>query len=237
MWLALPYDGPRSRGRQWSWSREVACVETQQVVLAPTPQVAQSIQWVFTDKSKKNAVVVAPDFIVLETTRYQDFETFSKSLHDVLNIVLDVTKVSLAERLGLRYIDLIRQHPEEGFRRYVNPGLVGIHEGQLPVKKSLQRFESTSNTDLGTLIIKLAENDNGAVLPPDLQSGQLTLDAIVEPGEKITLLDLDHFTQETRDFIPDDSMNTMWELHDVTDRAFRAAVTKDALSEWKEPPE
>ena len=45
----------------------------------------------------------------------------------------------------------------------------------------------------------------------------------------MTLLDLDHFSEATRDYEVDEVMTAMWDLHENLDLSFREAVTEHAL--------
>lgn len=62
----------------------------------------------FVDGHKHLAVVVAPNRIAIDTTRYQDFDDFHALVKRVTNAVAAVAPGRACRRLGLRYIDEIR---------------------------------------------------------------------------------------------------------------------------------
>lgn len=197
-----------------------------------SPELRTTVQWVFSNKDQSKAVILAPDFVVLETSRYTIFDDFSQDFKQVLEILGEVTEASLAERLGLRYVDLIRPTTPDDFATYIKPGLLGLDDEGLGVNRSLFRFEQRGATDAGTLVIKLLQSDNGAFLPNDIDGSHLEFGLSLEEGEKVGVLDIDHFSQASRDYDAQSLILQLWELHDCTDRAFRQAVTPEALQLW-----
>ncbi|MCP4446946.1 MAG: TIGR04255 family protein [Myxococcales bacterium] len=204
----------------------------QEFVMTGPPEVRTSHQWVFSNKDQTKTVIVAPDFVVLETSKYTVFDEFIQDYEKVLEIVGEVTDASLAERVGLRYVDLIRPLVAGDFKSYIKPGLLGLSDDSLKVKRSLFRFEQRGSTDAGTLVLKLMQSDNGAYLPNDVDANHLEFDLTLEEGEKVAILDIDHFSQASRDYDPGQLVKQLWELHDYTDRVFREAVTEEALKQW-----
>jgi uncharacterized protein (TIGR04255 family) len=215
-------------------------LDIQELTLVPTPSVALAKRWIFSNKEENLAVVLHPDFVVLETASYQNFDTFIRCLDQVLQILSEVTQVQLVERLGLRYVNLIRPQFPDTFATYLNSGIVGIDaQEKMGIKHSLSRFESVNETPFGKLIIRLSQNDRRQFLPPDLVDHVLHYDLELSEKEVVALLDIDHFSETPReDFSVSRITEKMWNLHDYTDQAFRSAVTSTALERWgsKEVP-
>lgn len=196
-------------------------------------QVVSTDRWIFAEKDRRTAVVIAPDFVVLETSRYDVFDTFSDSFEVVLREIGDVVGIAFAERIGLRYIDLIRSAEGEELTDYLNPGLKGLSAVELETDRLLHRYEATGATKAGQLVVRLFQTTQGGVLPPDLVPGDVELGNIQPvPNERVSILDIDHFSVTQRDYDPAKLVDDMWTLHDASDKAFRAAVTPKALERW-----
>jgi len=205
---------------------------TQEIILGPQIQVASLNRWFFTDRDEQEAVIISPQFIVLETTNYNVFDTFIQSFKEVLIIFQEITNATLAERIGLRYVDVIRPKEGQALSDYLQPGLLGIPAEQLGASKSLYRFEANALTSAGGLVLRLFQSDNGSYLPPDISLESVKPTLQIEQGETVTVLDIDNFSLQQCDFVTDDLVKSMWQLHDYTDRAFKAAVTETAFHFW-----
>ena len=102
--------------------------QTQEIVLTggPEPMLNSSSKWVFGDRDLKTAVVVAREFVTLETTAYETFDLFVERMAEALRVVGEVAQVDLAERLGLRYLDYVRPLGNDSMADYLSAGLMGI---------------------------------------------------------------------------------------------------------------
>lgn len=206
---------------------------TQEIVLAPKPIVGSHDRWLFSNKDMTRTVVLAPDFVVLVASTYSVFEEFVDVLRRVLDVVGEETQVALSDRLGLRYVDLIRLQEGESFDQYLHPGLAGVPAETLKAKRILQQVQVQAETDMGTLMVRLWQTDDGRFLPPDLQGEDVKFTTSrPSPGETATILDIDHFSALPRDFDVPRLVEDMWRLHDGSDHAFRAISTDLARRQW-----
>lgn len=215
--------------------------DTQQIrsiEFGPSLRDSQVTQWIFADKERSIALVLTDRFLVVETNSYLAFDEFETKLRDVVTAFQDVTSVDVLERVGLRYVDLIRPGDGETLDTYLQPGLLGLDPDRFSpgYLRHLYRFESLTQTSATTQMrIRVQQNPDGTFLPPDLAQNQLRFKGIdTDAEETITMLDIDHFTvgDDAEDFSVDAVSERIWVLHEVTDRAFRAAVTMDALRIW-----
>lgn len=205
---------------------------TQEIQLGPEFKVATGSSWVFSNKDKSEAVVLSPLFVSLMASEYDTFDVFAEKLERVLRVVAEAADLDLCERIGLRYVDLIRLDDGETWDDYLAPGLLGPPMDRLSPEKFLYRFEGRATTSAGELAIKLFQSDDGRFLPPDLSPQEIEYKVSVESGEVVTVLDTDHFSVGPRDFDPPSIIEQMWLLHDKIDMAFRSAVTEKALQKW-----
>lgn len=205
---------------------------TQEIILGSQIQVASSDRWVFSNKDEQEAVIISPQYIVLETTKYDVFDTFVQSFKEVLLILQEITNVSLAERIGLRYVDLIKPKEGKTLSDYLQPGLLGISAEEFGASKSLYRFEANALTAVGLLILRLFQSDNGSYLPPDIGLEGVKSTVKIDQDETVTVLDVDNISLQQRDFITDELIEALWQLHNYSDKAFKAVVTPEALEFW-----
>jgi uncharacterized protein (TIGR04255 family) len=206
--------------------------QTQQIrIIGPQPDVTVNTRWMIGDKENTTTAVIAPDFVAVLSSKYTSFEAFVALLEPVLEIVGKHARVQLSHRLGLRYVDLIRKEPDEGFEALVNERLLGLPLDALGATKGLCQLQMTTETAVGTLLLRLFQSDDGSYLPPDIPQ-DVAFDTVVPAGEKVTVLDIDHFSAAERDFDTARLIESLWDLHRYTDRAFRAAVQPAALERW-----
>ena len=70
--------------------------------------VEQSSRWLFSSGDNRSAVILTNDFVVYETNDYDVFATFKSKAIEIVKKLKEIVDISIAERIGLRYVDLIR---------------------------------------------------------------------------------------------------------------------------------
>lgn len=206
--------------------------QMQEIVLGPlsTPTANLQNKWLFGDRDLRTAIVVAADFITLETAEYDTFDVFVERMHTVLGVVGEIAQIDLAERLGLRYLDYIRPLSADKVADYLSPGLAGIAPMD-GLRDLSSRYLAQGSSEVGRFVVRLTRATGSFELPPDLQPPDVDLSNI--PGaDEWALLDVDHFTVAPRAFQPDAITEALWDLHDEVDGIFRGAVTAHALEAW-----
>jgi uncharacterized protein (TIGR04255 family) len=207
-----------------------------EILLRPglQPEIREHSLWEFQNKERSAGIIVMQNAIVLHTNSYDTFDHFAKSLRLALEVVGDAAKPALVERLGLRYVDLIRPEAPESWTDYVKPGLHGLDPAAIGMTEGLQRHETVGSTNVGQLVVRCVQSTDGGFLPADLSPSTLDYAKLAVPqGKLVTLLDLDHFTQVTRDYDVDQVMSAMWQLHENLDITFREATTELAMKRWE----
>ena len=178
--------------------------------------------------------MITQDFIAVQTAAYDVYEDFEDFFSNPLQVVGDVVEPSLVQRVGLRYVDLIRPGPERSIEEFLKPGLQGLKADDIGANSLLSRFEMLAQTGVGMMRIRCLQSNDGSPLPPDLRTNTLNLDATVanglEVGEVVSILDLDHFANEPMDYELAAVVDSIGHLHDNLDQAFRAAVTQASRS-------
>lgn len=184
----------------------------------------------FQDKDGTVGVVLTPTSVAVQTNKYSRFEDFEEIVATTLLVVNRVVNIALAERVGLRYVDLVRLVENEKWSDYLQPGLLGIAPETVGVRTWMSRYESLGTTELGKLAVRCSRSEQ--ILPLDLFPTTLNYTTALRPGEIATLLDFDHFVEKSSDFDTRSIGALIGELHDTVDIAFRKSVTADALTRW-----
>lgn len=205
-----------------------------------TPAGAASVKrerWQVQNKEASRSVVVTENFVVFQTTAYSVFEDFVRELNLAVEILASEVNQLLIERVGLRYVDLVRSRGEESWADFVQPGLQGLKSETFLDGTQSQLYQSVANTSAGTMIVRLFQNREGQVLPPDLGEAddlKPRLEPAIAPNELLTILDLDHFSTHQMEYEKGWVERQAWQLHESLDRVFRKSlVTPKALEAWK----
>lgn len=213
-----------------------ASTPVRELQLGPGGATARDrVHWEFMAKDRRSSVVVTEGFVVLQTTAYDDFETFIDQLKMVVSTLNTVVGGLLVQRIGLRYVDAIIPAKDETWRRYVQPCLHGFESELFREDGVLRLHQTVAKTGVGTMLVRLHQNRDGRVLPPDLGTGALLAPSgRAEPGELITLLDIDHFHECDTGYDQSSFEAVAWKLKEGSYQVFADnVVTEHALRVWK----
>ncbi|MDQ2644656.1 MAG: TIGR04255 family protein [Myxococcota bacterium] len=193
-------------------------------------------RWEFMSKDRRASVVITEGFVVLQTTAYDDFEKFVADLNEVVSTVNETVGGLLLERIGLRYVDAIVANAGETWRDYVQPSLHGFDSPLFKGPETLRLHQTIAATDVGQIIVRLHQNVDAAMLPPDLGTGALrAVPQVAKPGELVTLVDVDHYAPlDAREYEPKHLEDVAWKLKEGAYAVFADhIVTPHALEVWK----
>lgn len=196
-----------------------------------TPKIERTARFEFYDKGANTGILIATDAITVHTNKYTEFESFIQTVCASLRKIKEVTGVEIVERVGLRYVDWLRPDDSRSVTSLVRSGLRGLDESALGAKDALSQWQIICSSPVGRMVVRLYQQ-KGHYLPPDLVPINLSYTAQIDPSETVTILDLDHFAEQSFDFDEGAISELAWKLHDNLDRAFRAAVTEEALEYW-----
>lgn len=219
--------------------------KVQQVTFGPGDgapvQVVEQQRWEYRNREETWSIIVMQDSVILQTTAYTRFEEFAERLKLCVHTVLaesEQDRFGIVQRVGLRYVDVVRPQSGQGFRFYLKPGLHGLPDEVYQPGRHLVHIESRGTTvvggDTGTMVVRIVQNDQSLVLPPDLLAAAPKLPRRVETAELITLIDMDHYVEGT--FSPDSEwiVARTYEMHDDIIETFHEhVVTPEAIEEWK----
>jgi len=197
-----------------------------------TPNVSFSDRYEFLQRDKRTGVVLTSNSVALHTNKYESYELFEVEFSTALNAIHETLGIGLVERIGLRYVDLVRLGANEQWSQYLNPGLLGLEPASVGMTSMTSQYVCMGKTDAGTLAFRHTQSENP--MPPDLTPVALKYDEGLLTNKEIkTVLDFDHYSEETRDFDVESVIAAIGGLHDSLDRAFRSAVTPTALKKWE----
>jgi uncharacterized protein (TIGR04255 family) len=197
-----------------------------EVVFGPEVAVqrrTRAPQWRFSDREQNWTVVLAQDFLALETRRYDRFEDFLDRLRRLLGALVEHVQPALLTRIGLRYIDEIREE-NPNWPTIISPALLGPLAVPALAEHAAQSVQELRLVFPGDEAVNLRHGlfPNGTTVEP-------------RPGEKLPsspfyLLDCDAY----RAFSPPDSPAVEPEAicalvaayHRVLHRLFRWSITE-----------
>jgi uncharacterized protein (TIGR04255 family) len=201
----------------------------------PTPSLTR--RWQVQNKDKTRSVIITKDFVVFQTTTYSSFDDFVQEVEVAVETVASEVQALVIQRVGLRYVDLVREANGKTWKDFVHPGVQGLTSALFIDKTQHHLYQCVSDTSKGKMIVRLIQNRQGQVLPPDLADSddlQPRLDQPLQPDELLTILDLDHFSPHQEDYRAGWVGEQAWSLHDDLDQVFRKSlVTEMALESWK----
>lgn len=213
--------------------------EAQNIVFKPgaPPRIDTVERWDFLTRDKKTGVILTPEFVLLQTTAYETFQQFGELLRAVFDVVGTSVEIDIVERLGIRYVDVVRVDEGESFSSYLKPGLVGFPFSEILDPEFQQAISTTqsvavANLANSTLNVKCFQLGDGTFLPPDLAASGLEYDMSLNPQEVVTILDFDHFRKVDTEFVPERLVEELDGLHQTANKAFRAALMPFAYQKW-----
>ena len=201
--------------------------------ITPTVELAELFE--FQDKETSTGIILTPSFISYHTTHYSVYEDFEGRFREVLMAVQKVLNISVLERWGLRYIDLVQPRQDESLEDYLRSETLGLSASEIGVTNPTSTYTLNGNTLLGRLVLRVSQiRGPASPLPADLQPGfTLNLESSVSDGELVAVLDFDHFAEAKADFSIDAAVERLGNLHEGIERAFASAVTPNALVLWE----
>jgi uncharacterized protein (TIGR04255 family) len=177
--------------------------------------------WRFSAETGGWTLSVMPEHVALETTAYTTWENFREQLHPVIAATEAVIAPGFAQRLGLRYIDRIRElqlKAPADWAPYIAPELLGFAASPNlgPALRNAQQ----------QLLLDLDEGffctlRHGFVVEDD---GEPTVDY---------LLDYDLFREGGRRFDREDLIAALDHLSAAGLQLFQASVTDDLLARFR----
>jgi uncharacterized protein (TIGR04255 family) len=216
--------------------------QVQQVALLVGPAGAATTgapaaqTWHF-DDGKGWAADISPDTATLTVgPQYGEFSEFTDRFEAVLRALSDAAGVTLADRLGIRYLNVAELPPGDGaaWRRWFRPELTGWPATDL-VGDSTELITTITQTQLSsppTGELAGPEADVMAIVRHGLVPANTIVPGVlpVQPRGPAYLLDIDIFTQGSQRFVPEELSRQLTALHGQIDRLFYWALTDEGAA-------
>lgn len=190
-----------------------------------TPQNLPQPQWRFQDPHRSTVLVINSTSITLETTRYESRRAFFDTFRACLEAIHGQARFSLANRLGVRYVDQVAGARVKDMVAMINPTLHGISNSPFPVE---------AQADMHDFLVA-TPNENASL---HVRHGFLPPHGTIDPGvlspqpSASWVLDLDMFRQGEIAFDPValsvDALNFSQRIYAV----FRWIVNSDFLKQF-----
>lgn len=205
----------------------------QNIMIGPDTKAEITKRWIFDDVNHLRQVILTTDAITFQTTAYDTFDRFLSDLNTATQPLVDHAKVELIQQIGLRYVDLLTEIDGSNSRDLVKPGFSGISGSEIAAGKTAFSFVLQAQTPSGVLTIRSVQLlDMQAFLPPDIGQTSLRFPDRVSNPQNARVLDFDHITQKNLPFNCETLSRELTDLHEYTDKAFRAVTTEQARQLW-----
>lgn len=178
--------------------------------------------WRFNDLEENWRVSLAPDFLALETVKYESRDDLLTRLELVVSALCDELRLPVVDRLGVRYIDRLGAKHVQDLPQLVRAEVAGVSATPLApsVRQSITHNVFALPEGAGQLMARWG------VLPP-----RSTVDPATIPplDEASWILDIDAFLADTRAFDPQALLQQTRGFAERIYSVFRWAVTDEFL--------
>lgn len=154
----------------------------------------ESTMWRFFDKDKKWRVTLAPEFLAIETSEYKSRADFFKRFSSILQNLNAHIKPDGCDRIGVRYIDQIKDAEFKKIETLIRPEVMGVHGSNLNsyISSSLRQTVFNIKDDLKLtarwgVLGKNQTYDPGSVPPINNESWILDLDVFSDKKQEFAL--------------------------------------------------
>lgn len=186
-------------------------------------------RWDLLDRSRRWNIVLTQEFLLLQTSEYDRFDGFLSRWQSILEAAHRTLGISLVERLGLRYVDLVQPTPSELVADYVVQALAGYEpEAESGFRRERHVAATVLRTDKGRMLVRVSPATSP--FPPDMDSVHLL--GLKTPTPGAVFLDFDHSSTEVFDFEPSIVASETAGLHDAHELLFQKITTPHAMTAW-----
>jgi uncharacterized protein (TIGR04255 family) len=198
----------------------------------PTPVPVAHERFHFGTVDKSHSFLLDSESLILQSTDYGHFESFSEMLMLGLSILHHVVKLDYTERIGLRYLDRVTPEGNDDLVMYLAPEVMGLSR-KLPGQALHAYSETLNRVDDVLLRSRVVIQDGGLSFPPDLVPGGMVVNRrFAEYVGVHAILDNDGAVEGREVFAVESVAKRLKAIHDVIGLAFKAAATEHAFKVW-----
>lgn len=174
--------------------------------------IRQSLSYAFYSVDADWHVSLTTGFLALATTKYERWEQFFERMEQVLSALCDSFNVSLVERVGLRYQDVIDKKElgleSKNWSELFNPKITALLSDGAAPENCINSFKST--------LVYVVDDVNLALRTQVVEHP--------ETKDKAFLLDTDYFVEPGAEFNLEKVMDDVNRLHHLTGPFFRWCI-------------
>lgn len=206
--------------------------DIREVTVADETSVVTRKRWTFSSRDREATVVLTDEFLIYETSSYDDFEGFLKRVCCVFEEFVEQTKIDFATRVGLRFVNVIRSVDDKEVDSFISAGLRGAQIALPDYNRALSHFITKFVTPSGNLVLRSLDGKGANFMPPDLRDSKTKIATDISPNELWRTLDIDHYTEDECDFQIDMIRERLATLHESVELLFLASASEDGLAVW-----
>ena len=205
------------------------------------PSIGDTIpRWLLFNESRTNGIILDAGMLIFHTTAYKASGDFLSKFRNIVAAFVQVLpqRGVSAQRLGLRYVDLLIE--EQGMsvdQQVIDPLRLPRIPPEIGTPNVMEQVV-TYATPLGsTLNVRHRQSITPNVLPGDIFPNQLQpaprLGREHQENTIVGLLDFDHFIEQETPFDPIAMTDRFHTLREKSSAAFKAMTTPEARSIWE----
>jgi len=198
------------------------------------PNLGSIDQFLFGNTGRTHRFILNPDSLTLQSTRYGRFEEFSARFQQGLATIHEIAKLDFTDRVGLRYLNNVVPRPDDNLDQYVARGVRGSDP---PLNGEVVYSFSETFCHIGDVRLRsrVFIQQGQLAFPPDVMADGMEIEKrLRENSGRHATLDVDGIVNKRVAFSRDMVGQHLRTIHEVTDAAFKSAVTDHALKAWDE---
>jgi uncharacterized protein (TIGR04255 family) len=200
---------------------------------AVAPSFAPRARSIFGNIEGTMEFVLENNALALQTTAYDTFETFSKTLLGGLEIVHNALHLDFTQRVGLRYLDAVLPDEGESLSDYLVPEVLGLAL-KLPERRLSHSFsETVTLSPKGKLVSRVIIQEGRVGLPPELLTLAPRIDSRFTEFDGLhAVIDTDAYTEQREALNILQIGQGLLALHDEIQKSFVLTITPTAFDRW-----
>ena len=183
--------------------------------------------WKFCDRPQRTAwtVSLAPSFVALDTSQYENRTDFLERLRLVLNALDDTITPSTCDRIGIRYVDRILLDSDTNLADLIRRDILALATVDPGGNANLMHSISDSKYSVGDAVF----NGRWGWVPPRVMLDPLHGPAVESPS---WILDLDMYKDNVEDFDTHRLVSTASNFAEQIYRFFRWSVRPEFFQRY-----
>lgn len=210
-------------------------VQNVTIEMVGAPRLSQSKIWRFMDRKDRHGwrISLGVEFLAVETTAYLSRSQFIERISLILESLQEAFKPAQAERIGLRYINRIKDDALGEVENILQPGVLGILQ---PQDGSVGRLGGAALQVLTEAQLMAAEGRvqlRWGSLPPNTSYDP---ESVAPIRDRSWVLDLDMYVMSQKKFAAGEISETVRSFAARLYEVFRSMVQERFLKHYGEEP-